>query len=42
VRRLCPKEYAARDRAGIGACMKTNWTQISAACVAAWLKEHPQ
>jgi hypothetical protein len=42
VRRLCPKEYAARDRAGIGTCMKTNWTQISAACVAAWLKEHPQ
>jgi hypothetical protein len=42
VRRLCPKEYAARDRAGIGQCMKTNWTQISAACVAAWLKEHPQ
>jgi hypothetical protein len=42
VRRLCPKEYAARDRAGIRACMKTNWTQISAACVAAWLREHPQ
>jgi hypothetical protein len=42
VRRLCPKEYAVRDRAGIGACMKANWTAISVGCVAAWLKEHPQ
>jgi hypothetical protein len=40
VRRLCPKEYAARDGAAIHACMKEHALQVSLRCAAAWLREH--
>jgi hypothetical protein len=41
VRRLCPKEYRAKDSAAIGTCMRAHWTGISGRCMAAWGSEHP-
>ncbi|HEV3394499.1 MAG TPA: hypothetical protein VG100_00055 [Xanthobacteraceae bacterium] len=40
VRRLCPKEYAARDGARIRDCMGEHKFSISLRCQAAWIKEH--
>lgn len=41
VKRLCPAEYAARDAAGIGECMKkAGPLRISLKCQSAWIKEH--
>jgi len=32
VMRLCPKEAAARDRQGVRACLKANFSKTSQAC----------